>query len=81
MKRMMEMLGGASAAGFVAAATFALAPVAHAEASGSRHSGVVQMMFEDGSVRSIRSTTQAMSAVTWWAALTPSGGEVRSSDW
>jgi hypothetical protein len=52
MKRMMtKLLGGASVAGFVAAATFALAPAAHAEAG----------PFADGSVRHIRDTVDLIS--------------------
>jgi hypothetical protein len=52
MKRMRtKILGGASLAAFAAAATLALAPAAHAEASGSFHSGGINFTFEDGSIR------------------------------
>jgi hypothetical protein len=32
----------------------------------------------DGSVRSLN---PSMSGETWWAAVTPSGGELLNSDW
>ena len=32
----------------------------------------------DGSVRTL---APSMSGATWWAAVTPSGGEVTGSDW
>jgi hypothetical protein len=32
----------------------------------------------DGSVRAL---APSMSNTTWWAAVTPSGGEVLGSDW
>jgi Protein of unknown function (DUF1559) len=56
-----KILGTASLAGFAVAATLAMAPAAHAEASGSRHPGVVQFAFEDGSVRSIRYTIDPLT--------------------
>jgi prepilin-type N-terminal cleavage/methylation domain-containing protein/prepilin-type processing-associated H-X9-DG protein len=41
--------------------------------AGSRHSGVVNCAFVDGSVRAIKSS---ISPQTWWALATMSGGEV-----
>jgi hypothetical protein len=32
----------------------------------------------DGSVRSLAA---GMSGDTWWAALTPAGGEIQATDW
>jgi prepilin-type N-terminal cleavage/methylation domain-containing protein/prepilin-type processing-associated H-X9-DG protein len=45
--------------------------------AGSRHSGGVNSLFADGSVRFIKSS---ISAPTWWALGTRAGGEVVSSD-
>lgn len=42
------------------------------------HPGGIQVGLIDGSVRTLSST---MSGDTWWAAVTPSGGEVPGSDW
>jgi hypothetical protein len=42
------------------------------------HAGVLQVALGDGSVRTLSS---GISGATWWAALTPSGGEVLGSDW
>jgi prepilin-type N-terminal cleavage/methylation domain-containing protein/prepilin-type processing-associated H-X9-DG protein len=42
------------------------------------HSGGMNVCLADGSGRSISS---ALSEATWWAAVTPSSGEVLSSDW
>jgi prepilin-type N-terminal cleavage/methylation domain-containing protein len=44
----------------------------------SPHSGGIQALLGDGSVRSISS---GISPDTWWFACTPSGGEVLGSDW
>jgi hypothetical protein len=38
----------------------------------------MQVGLADGSVRTL---SQGMSAATWWAGCTPSGGEVLGSDW
>ena len=43
----------------------------------SRHPGIVNVLFCDGSVRSIKSS---ISLNTWWALGTRSGGEIVSSD-
>jgi prepilin-type processing-associated H-X9-DG protein len=43
----------------------------------SRHPGVVNVVFLDGSVRAVKSTVN-LSA--WWAIGTRAGGEVVSSD-
>jgi len=68
MKRMRtRIFGGASLAAFAAAATLALVPGAHAEASS----------MGDGSVRSV---APSISPATYVALQTPSGGEVVSSD-
>jgi prepilin-type N-terminal cleavage/methylation domain-containing protein/prepilin-type processing-associated H-X9-DG protein len=45
--------------------------------AGSRHPGVVNCVFMDGSVRAIKST---ININTWWALATMAGGEVISSD-
>jgi prepilin-type N-terminal cleavage/methylation domain-containing protein len=42
------------------------------------HTGGIQVGLADGSVRTLAPT---MSGVTWWAAVTPAGGEVLGSDW
>jgi prepilin-type N-terminal cleavage/methylation domain-containing protein len=42
------------------------------------HSGGIQVGLADGSVRTL---APSMSGATWWAAVTPSGGEVLGSDW
>ena len=42
------------------------------------HAAGMQVCLADGSVRSLAPT---MSGGTWWAACTPSGGDVLGSDW
>jgi len=42
------------------------------------HAGGIQVGLADGSVRTL---AQGMSGETWWAAVTPRGGEVLGSDW
>jgi prepilin-type N-terminal cleavage/methylation domain-containing protein len=42
------------------------------------HSGGMLVGLADGSVRTL---APSLSGVTWWAAVTPSGGEVLGSDW
>ena len=42
------------------------------------HPGGIQVGLADGSVRTL---SPGMSGATWWAGLTPSGGEVPGSDW
>ena len=42
------------------------------------HAGGMQVGLADGSVRTL---APSMSGTTWWAAVTPSGGEVLGSDW
>jgi hypothetical protein len=42
------------------------------------HPGGIQVGLVDGSVRTLVSS---MSDTTWWAAVTPSGGEVLGPDW
>jgi prepilin-type N-terminal cleavage/methylation domain-containing protein len=42
------------------------------------HTGVLLVGMGDGSVRGVSS---GVSPGTWWAAVTPSGGEVLNSDW
>jgi prepilin-type N-terminal cleavage/methylation domain-containing protein len=44
----------------------------------SPHTGVIQALLGDGSVRMIAA---GISPNTWWWACTPSGGEVLPSDW
>ena len=44
----------------------------------SPHTGGISVAMGDGSVRFI---AQGISPLTWWSALTPSGGEVLGSDW
>ena len=43
----------------------------------SRHSGGVNVLFLDGSVRGVKST---VSLPVWWALGTRAGGEVISAD-
>jgi prepilin-type N-terminal cleavage/methylation domain-containing protein len=42
------------------------------------HTGGMLVGLADGSVRTL---SPSMSGATWWAAVTPSGGEVLGSDW
>jgi prepilin-type N-terminal cleavage/methylation domain-containing protein len=42
------------------------------------HAGGILIGLADGSVRTLN---PSMSRTTWWAAVTPSGGEVLGSDW
>lgn len=42
------------------------------------HSGGVQVGLVDGSVRTL---SPSMSGATWWATVTPAGGELLGSDW
>jgi prepilin-type N-terminal cleavage/methylation domain-containing protein len=42
------------------------------------HPGGIQVGLADGSVRTLAPT---ISGATWWAAVTPAGGEVLNSDW
>ncbi|WP_406698630.1 DUF1559 domain-containing protein [Singulisphaera sp. Ch08] len=49
----------------------------YAWAMGSKHSGGINMLFGDGSVRFIKNS---ISPVTWYALQTIAGGEVISSD-
>jgi prepilin-type N-terminal cleavage/methylation domain-containing protein len=42
------------------------------------HAGGIQVGLVDGSVRTL---TPGMSGETWWAAVTPRGGELLGSDW
>jgi prepilin-type N-terminal cleavage/methylation domain-containing protein/prepilin-type processing-associated H-X9-DG protein len=42
------------------------------------HTSGIQVCFADGSVRNL---SPSMSGDAWWAAVTPSGGEVQDSDW
>jgi prepilin-type N-terminal cleavage/methylation domain-containing protein len=42
------------------------------------HTGGILVGMVDGSVRTL---APSLSGVTWWAAVTPSGGEVLGSDW
>ena len=42
------------------------------------HPGAMQVLLADASVRTLAA---GMSGITWWAAVTPSGGEVLGPDW
>jgi prepilin-type N-terminal cleavage/methylation domain-containing protein len=44
----------------------------------SAHTGGIMVGLADGSVRTI---APSMTGATWWAAVTPAGGEVLGSDW
>src|SRR5262249_37999858 len=44
----------------------------------AEHTAVILVGLGDASVRPV---TQGVSALTWWYALTPGGGEVLGSDW
>jgi prepilin-type N-terminal cleavage/methylation domain-containing protein/prepilin-type processing-associated H-X9-DG protein len=44
----------------------------------SPHSGGIQVGLADGSVRSV---SPSVSPATWWAAVTPSAGDILGSDW
>jgi prepilin-type processing-associated H-X9-DG protein len=44
----------------------------------SPHTGGINVGMGDGSVRLV---TQGISGVTWWYAITPTGGEVLGPDW
>jgi prepilin-type N-terminal cleavage/methylation domain-containing protein/prepilin-type processing-associated H-X9-DG protein len=44
----------------------------------SPHTGGINVGLGDGSVRFV---SNSVSPATWWAALTPAGGEVLGSDW
>ncbi len=43
----------------------------------SRHSGIVNVLMADGSVRAVKST---VNIIVWWALGTRAGGEIISSD-
>ena len=47
-------------------------------APSSAHTGGMNVALADGSVRFL---SASMSGTTWWAAVTPSGGEVLGGDW
>jgi prepilin-type processing-associated H-X9-DG protein len=49
-----------------------------ASRASTAHTGGMQVLLADGSVRTLSS---GMSGTTWWAAVTPAGGEVLGSDW
>ena len=80
-------LNGANSAGYIAgpatkfqvsptfAGTGATCDFRLATAYGS---GGIQVCMGDGSVRTVSS---GVSGVTWWSAMTPTGGEVLGSDW
>ncbi len=67
-------------------AIFQVQPTAATKQSGacdrgvasSFHSGGVNVGLGDGSVRFVAAS---ISPATWWAALTPAGGEVNGNDW
>jgi prepilin-type N-terminal cleavage/methylation domain-containing protein len=42
------------------------------------HTGGIEVALADGSVRSV---APGVSGATWWAAITPAGGEVLGPDW
>jgi prepilin-type N-terminal cleavage/methylation domain-containing protein len=42
------------------------------------HAGGIQVGLADGSVRTL---TPSVSGATWWAAVTPAGGDVLGTDW
>jgi prepilin-type N-terminal cleavage/methylation domain-containing protein len=42
------------------------------------HTGGMEVLLADGSVRTL---SAGMSGTTWWAAVTPAGGEVLGNDW
>jgi hypothetical protein len=44
----------------------------------SAHTGGIQVGLADGSVRTV---AQGTSITTWWAAFTPSAGDLQGSDW
>jgi hypothetical protein len=44
----------------------------------SPHTAIINAGLADGSVRSIAAS---ITGNTWWAAITPAGGEVLGSDW
>ncbi len=46
--------------------------------SSSPHPSTISVGLADGSVRNVGNN---VSTTTWWAALTPNGGEVLASDW
>ncbi len=48
-----------------------------AHVASSRHPGIVNVLFCDGSVKAIK---QTINTATWWALGTRAGGEVISSD-
>jgi prepilin-type N-terminal cleavage/methylation domain-containing protein len=49
-----------------------------ASRASTAHNGGIQTVLADASVRILRG---GMSPNTWWAAVTPAGGEVLGSDW
>jgi prepilin-type N-terminal cleavage/methylation domain-containing protein len=53
-------------------------PTCDPRRASTAHAGGMQVGLADGSVRSL---SAGMSPETWWAACTPTGGEVLSSDW
>ena len=75
-KARTRILGGACVASFAAAITLALAPAAHAHA-GVPHTGGVNFVQGDGSVRFIK---DSIALSTWSASGTRAGGEVISAE-
>ena len=75
-KTTTRVLGAASLAGFIAAATLALAPAAQADTvASSAHTSGVNVAMADGSVRFV---TQSIGSTVGQAIGSRSGGEVVS---
>jgi prepilin-type processing-associated H-X9-DG protein len=49
-----------------------------ASRASTAHTGGMQILLADGSVRNLAAS---MSGTTWWASVTPAGGEVLGADW
>jgi prepilin-type N-terminal cleavage/methylation domain-containing protein/prepilin-type processing-associated H-X9-DG protein len=73
--------GGKDLVGYTIAPPFLLQPKANAcdfRVPSTAHTGGINVGMCDGSVHNV---SQGVSPFTWWAAMTPSAGDLLGSDW